>query len=145
MIDAPGYTTRWPGSPAARIPAAAEQHLPSAVVYTGGAMLVHTPNALPMFKDDEALVDHRKRRRDDRKDPLKSQKPEFVKGGPRGLGGHLAVNHQQALLATLQGTATPRKDGGADAMRTARARRAAPAEHSSRQAAARWRELAAHG
>ena len=33
--------------------------------YTGGAMQIMTPNALPMFKDQE--LDHRKRRREERR------------------------------------------------------------------------------
>ena len=68
--------------------------------YTGGAMQIMTPNALPMFKDAE--LDHRKRRREERRDPLKSHKPEFVKGG-LGTGGKLQVGYQQALLASLPG------------------------------------------
>ena len=71
--------------------------------YTGGAMQIMTPHALPLFKDQE--LDHRKRRREERRDPLKSQKPEYVKGGANsvGLGGKLAVGYQQALLASLPG------------------------------------------
>ena len=72
----------------------------SGVVYTGDAMQIHTPHALPMFKDEEA--DHRKRRRQERRDPLRSQKPEVVKTGP-GTGGKLSVGHQQALLASMSG------------------------------------------
>merc|ERR1719152_616522 len=53
-----------------------------------------------MFKDEEQ--DHRKRRREERKDPLKSNKPEHVKTGP-GTGGRLSTNYQQALLASLPG------------------------------------------
>ena len=37
-------------------------------------MHIITPHALPMFRDDN--VDHRKKRKLDRKDPLKSHKPE---------------------------------------------------------------------
>ena len=70
------------------------------MVYTGGAMQVITPHALPMFKDEEK--DHRKRRREERRDPLKSHKPELVKTGP-GTGGRLSTNYQQALLASLPG------------------------------------------
>ena len=69
-------------------------------VYTGGAMQIMTPHALPMFKDEQ--LDHRKRRREDRRDPLRSQKPELVKTGP-GTGGRLSVGYQQALLASLPG------------------------------------------
>lgn len=72
----------------------------SGLVYTGGAMQVITPHALPMFKDEEK--DHRKRRREERKDPLKSRKPDQVMNGP-GTGGRLATNYQQALLASLSG------------------------------------------
>ena len=72
----------------------------SGLMYTGGAITVLTPHALPMFKDEEK--DHRKRRREERKDPLKSHKPEQVKSGP-GTGGKLSVNYQQALLASLPG------------------------------------------
>ena len=73
------------------------------LVYTGGAMQIMTPHALPMFKDQE--MDHRKRRREERRDPLKSQKPEFVKGGNNavGVGGKRAIGYQQALLASLPG------------------------------------------
>jgi len=72
----------------------------SGLVYTGGLTHVITPHALPMFKDEN--IDHRKRRREERKDPLKSHKPELVKNGP-GTGGRLATNYQQALLASLPG------------------------------------------
>jgi hypothetical protein len=72
----------------------------SGLVYTGGAMQIHTPHALPMFKDEQ--LDHRKRRREERRDPLKSHKPEIVKSGP-GTGGKLSVGYQQALLASLPG------------------------------------------
>ena len=70
------------------------------LMYTGGAMQIMTPHALPMFKDDN--VDHRKRRRDERKDPLKSRKPEQVTSRV-GTGGKLQVGYQQALLASLPG------------------------------------------
>jgi len=53
-----------------------------------------------MYKDEE--LDHRKRRRQDRHDPLKSHKPEQVKSNI-GTGGKLAVGYQQALLASLPG------------------------------------------
>ena len=41
-------------------------------------------------------------RREERKDPLKSKKPEQVRNGP-GTGGKLATNYQQSLLASLPG------------------------------------------
>jgi len=72
----------------------------SGLVYTGGAMQIHTPHALPMYKDEE--LDHRKRRRKERHDPLKSHKPEYVKSA-LGTGGKLQVGYQQALLASMSG------------------------------------------
>ena len=42
------------------------------------------------------------RRRDERKDPLKSRKPEQVTSRV-GTGGKLQVGYQQALLASLPG------------------------------------------
>jgi len=72
----------------------------AALSYTGGAMHIITPHALPMFRDDN--VDHRKKRKLDRKDPLKSHRPEQVMTGP-GTGGNLNVSYQQALLATMSG------------------------------------------
>ena len=72
----------------------------SGLVYTGGAMQIKTPHALPMFRDEEQ--DHRKRRREERRDPLKSHKPELVKSRV-GTGGKLQVGYQQALLASLPG------------------------------------------
>ena len=72
----------------------------SGLVYTGGAMQIVAPHALPMFKDEN--IDHRNRRRQDRNDPLKSNKPEFVKSTV-GTGGKLQVGYQQALLASLSG------------------------------------------
>ena len=75
----------------------------SGLVYLGdnGLGRIKAPHALPMFQDEE--LDHRKRRRGDRKDPLKSKKPETVKGTGPGTGGKLAVGYQQALLASLSG------------------------------------------
>ena len=67
----------------------------SGIVYTGGAMQIKTPHALPMFKDEE--VDHRKRRREERRDPLKSHKPELVRNGP-GTGGRYQVGYPHAWL-----------------------------------------------
>jgi len=72
----------------------------SGSVYTGGGMQIVTPNALPMFKDEEQ--DHRKRRRQERNDPLKSHKPEHVKSN-LGTGGKLQVGYRQALLASMAG------------------------------------------
>ena len=40
--------------------------------------------------------------REERKDPLKTKKPEQVMSGP-STGGKLAVGYQQALLASLPG------------------------------------------
>jgi len=68
--------------------------------YTGNAMHVITPHALPMFRDEN--LDHRKKRKLDRKDPLKSRMPEQVQSGP-STGGKLQVGYQQALLASLPG------------------------------------------
>jgi len=64
------------------------------------AMHIVTPHALPMFREENE--DHRKRRRLDRKDPLKSRKPEQVLAGP-STGGKLSVSYQQALLASMSG------------------------------------------
>uniref|UniRef100_A0A7S0JCP2 FHA domain-containing protein n=1 Tax=Calcidiscus leptoporus TaxID=127549 RepID=A0A7S0JCP2_9EUKA len=72
----------------------------AALSFTGGAMHVITPHALPMFREDNE--DHRKKRRIDRKDPLKSKLPEQVLSGP-GTGGKLNRSYQQALLASLSG------------------------------------------
>mmetsp|Transcript_48613 Transcript_48613/g.105396 ORF Transcript_48613/g.105396 Transcript_48613/m.105396 type:complete len:482 (-) Transcript_48613:434-1879(-) len=72
----------------------------AALSYTGGAMHIVTPHALPMFKEDNE--DHRKKRRMDRKDPLKSRLPEQVFSGP-GTGGKLNKSYQQSLLASLHG------------------------------------------
>ncbi len=68
--------------------------------YTGGAMQIVTPHALPMYKDEE--LDHRKRRRQERHDPLKSHKPEQIKT-KLSTGGKLQVGYQQALLASMHG------------------------------------------
>ena len=53
-----------------------------------------------MFRDDN--LDHKRKRRMERNDPLKSKKPEQVMSGP-GTGGKLNVGYQQALLASLSG------------------------------------------
>ena len=58
-------------APAGRITCAS---CAAAGVYTGGAVHVITPHALPMYRDDN--IDHKKRRLMDRKDPLKSRLPE---------------------------------------------------------------------
>ncbi len=73
-----------------------------AIAYTGALAggIIQTPHALPLFKDEN--IDHRKRRRQERNDPLKSRKPEQVTTGP-STGGKLQVGYQQALLATLDG------------------------------------------
>ena len=107
----------------------------SGMVYTGGAMQIHTPHALPMFKTDEALLDHRKRRRDDRRDPLKSHKPEHVKtSGTRGVGGQLGVSHQQALLASMP--------GGVSGLSGTKDRIAAFAHEDPREAILKYAKLA---
>ena len=72
----------------------------SNTVYTGGALQIVTPHALPMYKDEE--LDHRKRRRQERHDPLKSHKPEHIMS-KLSTGGRLQVNYQQALLASMPG------------------------------------------
>lgn len=68
--------------------------------FTGGALNIMTPHALPMFRDEE--LDHKRKRSMDRSDPLKSRKPEQVMSGP-GTGGRTNVGFQQALLATMSG------------------------------------------
>jgi len=72
----------------------------AALSFTGGAMHIITPHALPMFRDEN--LDHRKKRRMDRSDPLKTRKPEQVFSGP-GTGGKLNVGFQQAALSTMHG------------------------------------------
>jgi hypothetical protein len=73
-----------------------------AIAYTGHLAngIIMTPHALPMYKDEE--LNHRKKRRQDRNDPLKSRKPEQITSGP-STGGTLKVGYQQALLASLPG------------------------------------------
>jgi len=72
----------------------------TSVSFTNNAMHIVTPHALPMYKDEN--LDHRKKRKLDRRDPLKSHMPERVETGP-STGGQLKVGYQQALLASLPG------------------------------------------
>ena len=70
----------------------------AALSYTGGAMQIITPHALPMFREENH--DHKKQRSLDRADPLKSRKPEQVMTGP-GRGGKIGTTYHHAMMQVL--------------------------------------------
>jgi len=70
----------------------------AALSYTGGAMQIITPHALPMFREENH--DHKKQRSLDRADPLKSRKPEQVMTGP-GRGGQIGTTYHHAMMRVM--------------------------------------------
>jgi WD40 repeat protein len=71
----------------------------AALSYTGGAMHIMTPHALPMFREENH--DHKKQRSLDRADPLKSRKPDQQMSGP-GRGGVIGTTFHHSMMKVMQ-------------------------------------------
>ena len=71
----------------------------AALSYTGGAMHIMTPHALPMFREENH--DHKKQRSMDRADPLKSRKPDQQMSGP-GRGGVIGTTFHHSMMKVMQ-------------------------------------------
>lgn len=62
---------------------------------------IHTPHALPMFKDGDGLIAGSKRKREQGKmDPRKTRRPELPVTGP-GKGGRVGASATQHLVQHL--------------------------------------------